>query len=163
MDIDDVLQRWSQYIDELFDDDRGEIPEITKEMNGPVILKSEIQAAMKTMSKGKSPGDDGVMIEMLRAGGEIMADKITKVANKIYNTGNIPEEMAKSIFIAIPKKAGTVECSQHRTLSIMSHITKIILKVILARINTKLEWEIGEEQYSLMKDKGTTHYYSPGS
>ena len=76
-----------------------------------------------------------------------MVDRVTQLANKIYNTGIIPDEMGKSILIAIPKKAGAVECGQHRTLSLMSHITKIILKIILARIKPKLEREISEEQY----------------
>lgn len=157
METNEVLQRWSQYIDDLFEDETREFPEILREMEGPEILKSEIQKAMKSMKTGKSPGDDGVMIEMLKAGGEILLDKITTIANKVYNTGIIPEEMGKSVFIAIPKKAGTTDCEQHRTLSLMSHITKIILKVILERIKPKLEREIGEEQYGFMKDKGTTN------
>ncbi len=48
-----------------------------------------------------------------------------------------------------------VRRGQHRTLSLMSHITKIILKVILARIRPKLEGEIEEIQYGFMKDKST--------
>ena len=78
-------------------------------------------------------------------------------ANKIYDTGDIPEEMKKSVFIPIPKKVGAVECEQHRTLSMMSHITKIILKVILARIRPKIQQEIAEEQYGFIKDKGTAN------
>ena len=65
--------------------------------------------------------------------------------------------MGKSIFITIPKKPGTVECGQHRTISKMSHITKIILKAILKRMRPKLEEEIAEVQYGFTKDKGTTN------
>ena len=63
--------------------------------------------------------------------------------------------MHKSIFITIPKKPGAVECNLFRTISLMSQITKIILKVILNRIKGKLKLEIAEEQYGFMKGKGT--------
>ena len=63
--------------------------------------------------------------------------------------------MYKSIFITIPKKPGAVECNLFRTISLISQITKIILKVILNRIKGKLKLEIAEEQYGFMKDKGT--------
>ena len=67
----------------------------------------------------------------------------------------ILREMYKSIFIAIPKKPGPVECNLFRTISLMSQITKIILKVILNRIKQKLGQEIAEEQYGFVKGKGT--------
>ena len=92
---------------------------------------------------------------MISACGDFCIKTITKMANKIYDTGNIPNEMKKSIFIAIPKKAGTTECNMHRTLSLMSHITKIILKVVLERIKHKTIPEIAEQQYGFMKEKGT--------
>ena len=63
--------------------------------------------------------------------------------------------MAKSVFIVIPKKPGTIECSQHRTISLMSQLTKIILKVILNRIRSKIQNEIAEVQYGFMQGKGT--------
>lgn len=68
---------------------------IIKELDGQEILKSEARAAIQTMKLGKSSGDDGVMIEMLKAGGEIMVDKITG-RKLVYNTRIIPEEMGNS-------------------------------------------------------------------
>ena len=79
---------------------------------------------MKKMKNRKSPGTDGIMIEMLNATEEFAIEKITKLANKIYNTGYIPEEMKKSVFVVLPKKPGTVECTEHRTISLMSQVTK---------------------------------------
>ena len=92
---------------------------------------------------------------MIEGSGDFDLQKITDLANKIYNTGFIPEEMYKSIFIAIPKKPGAVDCSLHRTISLMSQITKIIIKVILNRIKQKLKPEIAEEQYGFIEGNGT--------
>ena len=124
-------------------------------MNGPEILEEEVMSVIKNFKKGKSPGNDEVTIEMILASGNFGTKNIAKLANKIYNTGYIPKEMYKSIFITIPKKPGAVECNLFRTISLISQITKIILKVILNRIKGKLKLEIAEEQYGFMKDKGT--------
>lgn len=63
--------------------------------------------------------------------------------------------MLKSIFITLPKSPGTVECSNHRTISLMSHVLKILLKIILERIRNKIKPEISDVQYGFVKDKGT--------
>ena len=128
---------------------------ITKKIEGPAILKDEIAAAMKKMKNRKSPGTDGMMIEMLNATEDFAIDKITKLANKIYNTGYIPEEMRKSVFVVLPKKPGTVECTEHRTISIMSQVTKIILRVLLIRARNKIKNVVAEVQYGFGAGKGT--------
>ena len=48
----------------------------------------------------------------------------TKLLNAIYDSGAIPEDLAKSVFIALPKIPGATECELHRTISLMSHITQ---------------------------------------
>ena len=155
MEIEEVLRRWEEYVKDLFEDERGEKPRLDIPMNGPEILKEEIVKVVKKSKKGKSPGNDKITIEMIEGSGDFGMQKITELTNKIYNTGFIPEEMYKSIFIAIPKKPGAVECNLHRTISLMSQITKIILKVILNRIKQKLKPEIAEEQYGFIEGKGT--------
>ena len=155
MEIDEVLKRWEEYVKDLFEDNRGEKPRLHIPMYGPDILDEEIAHVIKSFKRGKSSGNDDVTIEMILASGDFGLRKIAELARKIYDTGYIPKEMYKSIFIAIPKKPGAVECNLFRTISLMSQITKIILKVILNRIKRKLKPEIAEEQYGFMKGKGT--------
>ena len=155
MVMDEVLSRWEEYVKELFEDNRGVKPRIHIPMTGPEILEDEIVNVIKKFKKGKSPGNDETTIEMILASGNFGIRKILELANKIYNTGYIPKEMYRSIFITIPKKPGAVECSLHRTISLMSQITKIILKVILNRNKRKLKQEIAEEQYGFSEGKGT--------
>ena len=57
--------------------------------------------------------------------------------------------------MAIPKKIETIECELHRIISLMSHVTKIILRVIMIRARHKIRPEVSEEQYGFMQDKGT--------
>ena len=66
---DQVLCRWNEYIGELFEDTRPEQPKI-ENLDGPPILKAEVDFALKSTSEGKSAGEDGVVIEMWKALGE---------------------------------------------------------------------------------------------
>ena len=155
MEAEEVKERWSEYIRELFNDDRPEQLNLNFNEDGPAILRAEVEHAIKEMKPRKAMGEDGIAVEMLRALEEFAVEEITTLANKIYDTGEIPESMCKSIFIALPKIQGTLECCKHRTISIMSQVTKIILKIILKRIRTKIQPEISQEQYGFRPGKGT--------
>ena len=112
MEREDVLNRWSEYIEDLFQDDRGEKPIIKKDMDGPPILKEEV-------------------------------------------SGKIPKDLAKSVFITLPKIPGTMDCELYRTISLMSHLTKVLLRIIMARIRKSLRPEISQLQFGFVPDKST--------
>ena len=72
---------------------------------------------------------------------------LTDLFNKIYKTEDIPNDLAQSICITIPKTPKALECSDFRTIRLMSHVMKALLKIILDRNEKKLEEEISENQY----------------
>src|SRR5207244_8474015 len=113
-------ERWTEYIQELFEDDREALPQIWKGIEGPEILKYEVRFAIKQTKRNKACGPDNIYAELLQATDEFSVDKFTEIANDMYNSGNIPEDLSNSIFIALPKKPGATECKLHRTISIMS-------------------------------------------
>ena len=154
----EVKQRWQEYITELFDDDRNSfVMSEEKEFNGPPIMESEVEDAIKNMRHGKAIGEDGIAIEMIKTLEEWGVKIVTELANSIYDSGQIPDAMSRSIFITLPKKPGAIECKKFRTISIMSQLSKVVLRVILNRIKNKVKSEIGEEQFGFMKGKGTTN------
>ena len=79
---------------------------------------------------------------MLKALGEEGINMLHSLVNKIYDSGIIPDDMLKSVFIALPKKANTMECVQHRTISLMSHTLKLLLKIVLERCLARICPEI---------------------
>ncbi|CAF5183930.1 unnamed protein product, partial [Rotaria magnacalcarata] len=111
MEKGDILNRWTEYIEELFDDNRTSKPNIKKNIEGPPIMKDEVRLAIKSMKTNKATGPDGISIEMIQCLDELGVDVMTKLINKIYDTGEIPEDLTKSIFIALPKKPGATEYS----------------------------------------------------
>ena len=108
----------------MFDDDRNEDLTLQDIPEGPEIMREEVENTIKNMKTGKATGPDMISTEMMQALEGIELDAITKMLNTIYDTGEIPKEMLQSIFIVLPKKQGATECEQHRTISLMSHMTK---------------------------------------
>ena len=152
-----INSRWVEYIGELYNDsDRNEPPLNFKEpLSGPTITKREIEHAMERMKDGKATGPDEISVEVLKSLGDLAIDELHILFNNIYDTGKIPEDICNSIFIAIPKKAGAVKCENFRTISLISHINKILLRICINRLRNKINPEIAEEQYGFQPDKGT--------
>ena len=92
---------------------------------------------------------------MLKALGEEGINMLHSLVNKIYDSGIIPDDMLKSVFIALPKKANTMECDQHRTISLMSHTLKLLLKIVLERCRARIRPEIPMCQFGFMPDRCT--------
>ena len=110
-----------------------------------------MQKVVDSMKWRKAEGCDGVVVEMVEAAGEFGIKKITDLAIRIYSTGQVPEAMKEFEFIVIPKKDRAVECSKHKTVSIMSQIGKIILKVLNERLERKVNETVDNVQFGFRK------------
>ncbi|XP_076347953.1 uncharacterized protein LOC143245476 [Tachypleus tridentatus] len=158
MDKKDILNRWSEYIGELYNDNISPTPHIEIDTEGLPIMPDEVEHAMKKIHKGKAAGPDDIPIELLLALKEVGIQEVTKLLNIIYDTGEIPEDFKKSVFIALPKKPGTTDCEQHRIISLMCHLTKVLLRVLMSRMKNKIRPEISDTQFGFIADKGTRNF-----
>ena len=111
-------------------------------MDGPNILRLEVQAALKKMKRHKAAGPDEIVTEMITSLEEYGVSKVTDIINEIYDTGEIPEDLCRPFFIALSKKPVTVECELHRMISLMRHIMKFILRIIMKRVHGRIRPEI---------------------
>src|SRR5215469_4298543 len=130
-------QMMYEKVSELIRDKMQENINIQYNGERPPIPKEEVEDAMNKMKFRKVIGNDGIALEMLKALGNFAVDKIATLANKIYESGELTSQMSKSVLIAIPKVQGTLECEKHRSISIMSKVTKILQRVVLTRIRNK--------------------------
>ena len=149
----DVLNRWREYVEGFYRDDRGEKREFDGRESGPPVLRNEIEKAVRGMKWRKAEGSDGIVVEMVEAGGDFTIGNITELANKIYETGVLLDRMQKSEFIVIPKKVGAVDCAKHITISITSQVAKIVLKVKDERLKNKVEETTDEVQFGFRRRK----------
>ena len=80
---------------------------------------------------------------------------MTCLINKIYQSGFIPEDFRESIFVPIPKVSKSQECSDFRTIALISHASKVLLHVIKRKITPMIERQLGDSQMGFRKEKGT--------
>ena len=153
-DKDKILKRWSEYGTLLFD---GPDPEPVGRPCAmePLVLRDEVRKAVKRLKSNKAAGLDNIPAELLKAGGETVIDALKSIIDSLWVTGEWPEEWVMSELIALPKEAGTQECTKHRTISLISHASKVALNIIRQRIQQYLFSEIADEQFGFVPGKGT--------
>ena len=86
------------------------------------------------MKRGKANGDDEVAVEMVEAIIAWGSDVVVKIANNIFDTGQILTEFEVSTILTIRKKPETIECNNFKTVSTMSLLGKLVLIVFLNRV-----------------------------
>ena len=116
-------------ITELYEDHREQVPKL-EVTSGASTMKGEIQKALKSMKDGKATTTDELPAEALKELDEHNIEIITPFCNIIYNSGMIPTDMKHSVFITLAKKPIAMICTEFRTISLMSHVTKLLLKII---------------------------------
>ena len=151
----DIAKRWKEYVSELYDDPTRPDPEEIVVEGGTPFRVEEVKKAIKKMKPGKAPGLDEITTEHLKALDERGTEELTEICNNIYDTGYLPDDLKHSVFITIPKKKKAQHCCEHRTISLMSHITKIILSIIIERNRDIIDREISDSQSGFRSGIGT--------
>ena len=152
----EIKLRSEENINKLFNDDRKETEETTMIwVSSPSILREEATWVLRTSKIGKAAGADEINLEMTLALREEGVDLLWELFNSICETGHLPDEMLKSMFIAIPKKPNTMDCGSYTTISLMSHTLKLFLKIILQCVRRKLIPQISDYQPGFMPNRGT--------
>ena len=96
MDKEEVLERWTEFVEELYSDpNRGEadMGDLVNEVY--TISREEVETVIKELPKGKSCGSDDIAEELLQSMGERGIESITRLINNIYKSGYIPEDFRK--------------------------------------------------------------------
>ena len=120
------------------------------------ILRREVEAAVRSLKKGKSAGVDNIPVELVQAGGEDVITALTTICNRIWQTGEWPTPWTQSLVITLPEKGNLQQCQNNRTISLISHPSKVMLKIILNRLKPQAEKIITEEQAGFRAARSTT-------
>ena len=103
------------------------------------ILRREVEAAVQPLKKGKSAGVDNIPADLVQAGGEDVITDLTTICNKIWQTGKWPSPWTQFLFITHPKKGNLQQCQNYQTISLISHPSKVMLKIILNKLKPQAE------------------------
>ena len=100
----------------------------------PDLLEAEVRWALGSITTNKASGSNGMPVELF----EILKDDAVKVllsiCQQIWKTQQWPQDWKRSVFIPIPKKGNAKECSNYHTIALISHTSKVILKILQARL-----------------------------
>ena len=100
----------------------------------PDILDCEVKWALESIITNKASGGDGIPAEIF----QILKDDAVKVlysiCQQIWKTQKWPQDWKRSIFIPIPKRGNAKECSNYHTIALISHASKVMLKILQARL-----------------------------
>ncbi|KAI5728388.1 hypothetical protein M8J77_014772 [Diaphorina citri] len=161
-DVEENKTVWVEYIKELYDTEANEEMDDVENENecehdkiGTKIEIWEVKKAIKELKNNKALGSDGIPAEALKTLGISAVSRITELINKIYDTGIWPEDLVKTILVPLPKKPNATECKDYRTISFICHLTKAITKILMKRIEGKIEDNMGDDQFGFRKGRGT--------
>ena len=117
----------------------------------PDILECEVKLALESITMNKASGCDGIPIELF----QILKDDAVKVLHsicqQIWKTQQWPQDWKRSVFIPIPKKGNAKECSNYCTIALISHASKVLLKILQARLQQYMNHERPDAQLDLEK------------
>ena len=153
----DIKKRWKKYTEELYkrdihdpDNHDGVITHLE-----PDILECEVKWALGSITMNKASGGDGIPVKLL----QILKDDAVKVLHstcqQIWKTQHWPQDWKRSVFIPMPKKGNAKECSNYCAIALISHTSKLMLKILQVRLQQYVNHELTGVQSGFRKGRGT--------
>ena len=158
-EAEDVKKRWQEYTEELYKKDLHDPDNhdcVITHLE-PDILECEVKSALGSITTNKASGGDGIPAELF----QILKDDAVKVLHpicqQIRKTQQWPQDWKRSVFIPISKKGNAKECSNifYHTIALISHTSKVMLKILLARLQQYLNHELPDVQAGFRKGRET--------
>ena len=119
------------------------------------ILECKIKWALGSITTNKASEGDGIPVGLF----QILKDDAMKVpystCQQIWKTQQWPQDWKKLVFIPIPKKGSAKECSNYRTIALISRASKVTLKILQARLQQYMNCELPDVQADFRKGRGT--------
>ena len=119
----------------------------------PDILECEVKWALESITMNKASGGDGILVELFQILKDDAVKVLRSICQQIWKTQQWPQDWKRSVFIPIPKKGNTKECSNYRTMALTSHASKAMLKIIQARLQQYVNLELPDVQAVLEKSE----------
>ena len=153
----DYKKRWKQYTEKLYrkvlhepDNQDGVVTHLK-----PDILDCEVKWALGSITTNKASGGDRIPIEIF----QILTDNAVKVLHstcqQIWKPQQWPQDWKRSVFIPISKKGNVKECSNYHIIALISHTSKVMLKILQARLQQYMNHELPDVQAGFRKRRRT--------
>ena len=121
----------------------------------PDILECEVKLTLGNITTNKASGDDGIRVELFQILKDDAVKVVQSICQQIWKTQQWPQDWKRLVFIPIPKKGNAKECSNYRTIALISHASRVILKILQARLQQYVNHELPDVQAGFRKGRGT--------
>ena len=136
-EAEDIKKRWQEYTEALYkkdlndpDNHDGMITHLE-----PDILECEVKWALESITMNKASGGDGIPVELFHILTDDSVKVLHSICQQIWKTQQWPQGWKRLVFIPIPKKGNAKECSNYHTVALISHTSKVMLKILQERFH----------------------------
>ena len=154
-EAEDIKKRWQEYIEQLYKKDlhdQNNYDGVITHLE-PDILECKVKLALGNITTNKASGGDGIPVELF----QILKDDVVKVLHsmcqQIWKSQQWPQDWTRSVFIPIPKKGNAKECSNLCTIALISQVSKIMLRILQARLQQCMNRELPGVQNGVRKGR----------
>ena len=137
-EAEDIKKRWQQYAEELYKKDLHDPDNhdgvITHTYLEPDILECEVTWALGSITTNKASGGDGIPLELFQILKDDAVKMLHSICQQIWKTQQWPQDWKRLVFIPVPKNDSAKECSKYCTIAFISHESKVMLKILQARL-----------------------------
>ena len=147
-EAENIKKRWQEYTGELYkkglhdpDNHDGVITHLE-----PDILKSVVKWSLGSITMNKASGGDGIPVELFQDLKDDAVNVLHSICQQIWKTQQWLQDWKRSVFIPIPKKGNAKECSNYGTVALISHASKVMLKILQARLQQYVNRELPDIQ-----------------
>ena len=121
----------------------------------PDILECEVKWALGSITTNKASGGDGIPIELFQIRKDDAVKVLHSICQQIWKIQQWPQDWKRSVFIPIPKKGNARECTNYHTVALISHNSKVMLKILQARLQQYVKHELPDVQAGFRIGRGT--------
>ena len=121
----------------------------------PDIRECKVKWALGSITTNKASGGDGIPMELFQTLKDDAVKVLHSICQQIWKTQQWPQDWKKSVFILIPKKGNAKECLNYHTIALISHTSKVMLKILQARLQQYVNRELLDVHAGFRKDRGT--------
>ena len=111
--------------------------------------------ALESITMNKASRGDGIPVELFQILKDYAVKVLHSICQQIWKTQQWPQDWKRSVFIPSPKKGNTKECSNYHTIALISFASKVMLKILQARLQQYVNQEIPDVQAGFRKGRGT--------
>ena len=155
----DIKKKWKDYTElykkkkkNLYDPDNQS--GVTTHLESD-ILECEVKWALGSITTNKASGGDGIPVELFQILKDDAVKALHSICQQIWKTQQWPQNWKRSVFIPIPKKGNAKEYTNYHTVALISHASKVMLKICQVRFQQYMNRELPDIQTGFRKGRGT--------